>query len=299
MPKSQIKIDSITHYFEEDSDRVFARSELELLFLENRSHWNLPKTMTSRAFIQMLLDRTKLDEIQLRSPHYSSLLRYRWDGKASPTAIALSIKKEKSFFSHASAMWIHGLSDNHKHIFLNKEQSEKRRTLTQLSQEAIDRAFRTEQRCSKLTYRYEGATITILSGKHSGRLEVESAIAPSGHQVEVTSLERTLVDITVRPAYSGGVSSVLQAFRSAKQRISVTKIMAILRKLDHTYPYHQSIGLYLTRAGYADADRMLARASAINFDFYLCHGIKNPKFDPNWKIFYPRYLGRSSGTNPG
>jgi len=95
MPKSQIKIDSITHYFEEDSDRVFARSELELLFLENRSHWNLPQTMTSRAFTQMLLDRTKLDEIQLRSPHYSSLLRYRWDGKASPTAIALSIKKEK------------------------------------------------------------------------------------------------------------------------------------------------------------------------------------------------------------
>jgi hypothetical protein len=39
-------------------------------------------------------------------------------------------------------MWIHGLSDNHGHIFINKESSEKLKNSGQLSQEAIDRAFR-------------------------------------------------------------------------------------------------------------------------------------------------------------
>lgn len=34
-------------------------------------------------------------------------------------------------------------------------------------------------------------------------------------KIRVTDLERTLIDIAVRPAYSGGVFEVLEAFKNA------------------------------------------------------------------------------------
>jgi hypothetical protein len=142
----------------------------------------------------------------------------------------------------------------------------------------------------KLFYKYEENTITVLSGKHTGRNGVVSATAPSGHKVDVTSLERTLIDITVRPGYAGDVPAVLEAFRLAKNQISVSKLTALLRRLDYTYPYHQSIGFYLKRAGYPESDQLLAKREPIEFDFYLSHNLKDPDFDPEWRVFFPRSL---------
>jgi hypothetical protein len=55
----------------------------------------------------------------------SSPILYAWDGKASSMSIALTIKKDSTFFSHGSAIWIHGLNEDHKNIFINNEQSPK------------------------------------------------------------------------------------------------------------------------------------------------------------------------------
>jgi hypothetical protein len=269
MPKSQINTDLASQYFATHSDHVYAASDLDHLFIEKHREWNLPPSMTSYTFLQMLLTRTHLAQLRLRSRHYSSLILYSWEGKASPMSVVLRIKKHSAFFSHGSAMWIHRLTENHKNIFLNNEQSPKSKSLSHLSQESIDHAFQNQQRSSRLFYRYQNTRITLINGKHSGRLEVQQSHVPSGHPVEVTSLERTLVDITVRPGYSGGVPAVLQAFRLARGRISVTKLLGILRKLDYTYPYHQSIGFYLERAGHREADQSLAKDLGAMFDFYL------------------------------
>jgi hypothetical protein len=48
----------------------------------------------------------------------------------------------------------------------------------QLSQEAIDRAFQNQQRRSKLAYKYQDVTITVLSGKDTGRAGVVLVTAP-------------------------------------------------------------------------------------------------------------------------
>jgi hypothetical protein len=81
-----------------------------------------------------------------------------------------------------------------------------------------DCAFRNAQRQSKLVYKYRNATIVVLSGKNSGRLEVGRGRTPSGEEVEVTSIERTLIDIAVRPAYAGGIAEVLEGFRKAQRK---------------------------------------------------------------------------------
>jgi hypothetical protein len=290
MPKSKINSGLLTEYFASQPEKVFTDSDLEFLFIQRSCDWNLPRSMTPFTFIRMLLSRTKLEKLPIRSTHYSSPVRYGWESKPSPLAVALSLRKHQAFFSHASAMWLHALSDESKYIYLNSEQSKKPKNSGSLVQEAIDRAFQNQQRRSKLFYKYQGSTITLLNGKHTGRIDVMAMKAPTGQDIELTSIERTLIDITVRPAYSGGVPHVLEAYKRARDHISVPKLLALLAEFDYTYPYHQSIGFYLKRAKYPKSDQLLARANGVNLNFYLCHGLRNPAFDVDWKIFFPQSL---------
>jgi hypothetical protein len=290
MPKSKINTGLLTEYFASQPEKVFTDSDLEFLFIQRSRDWNLPRSMTSFTFTRMLLNRTKLEKLSIRSTHYSSPVRYGWESKASPLAVALSLRKHQAFFSHASAMWLHGLSDESKYIYLNSEQSEKPKNSNSLVQEAIDRAFQNQQRRSKLFYKYQGSTITLLNGKHTGRIDVKAMKAPTRQDIELTSLERTLIDITVRPAYSDGVPRVLEAYKRARDHISVPKLIALLAEFDYTYPYHQSIGFYLKQAQYPKSDQLLPRAKGVNFNFYLCHGLRNPAFDVDWKSFFPQSL---------
>lgn len=108
--------------------------------------------------------------------------------------------------------------------------------------------------------------------------------------MDVASIERTLIDITVRPLYAGGVPAVLRAFTLARNRASISKLISLLNTLDYTYPYHQSIGFYLQHSGYTETDQLLARTKGVQFDFYLCHALKNPAFDPEWRVYFPRTL---------
>jgi predicted transcriptional regulator of viral defense system len=290
MPASKIKIELLTQSFEDRPGQVFDDADLERLFSEKAREWNLPRSMTHHSFMQMLLSRCRLERLHLRSKHYTSRVLYSWRGAATPFSVALSLQKEHSFFSHASAMWIHGLSEDHKQIFLNNEQSAKPTRPTSLSQESIDRAFQNQQRRSKMAYHFRGSTITLLNGKHTGRADVETATAPTGQSVDVTSLERTLIDIVVRPAYSRGVPHILEAYKRARGRASISRLISLLAKFDYAYPYHQSIGFYLKRAKYHEEDQLLARAKGVTFNFYLSHQLKNPSFDPEWRIYFPQSL---------
>jgi hypothetical protein len=289
MAKSQINLTALEVAFEHRPERVFSQSDLASIFTFGRFDWNLPRSMNLQTFIQMLLRRTKMSQVRMTSTEYAPLSRYVWGTDVAPVLLALSIRT-KAYCSHGAAMWIHDLGGDGRHIFVNCEQSEKPPNRGFLTQEGIDRAFRNEQRRSKLVYSYRGARIVVLSGKNSGRLEVEPAKTPSGEQVEVTSLERTLVDITVRPAYAGGISHVLRSFQAASGKASAKKILHILKTLDYTYPFHQAIGFYMKRSEYSKADQDLIKEMGAQFNFYLAHGLKDPVFDEEFKVFFPKSL---------
>lgn len=106
--------------------------------------------------------------------------------------------------------------------------------------------------------------------------------------VRLTNIERTLIDAAVRPIYTGGISEVAKAFQFAKEQVSVNRLGAMLKKLSYTYPYHQSIGYYLERAGYRSSQLDLLRRSPMEYDFYLDHGMQDTKYIKDWRLHGPR-----------
>ena len=83
---------------------------------------------------------------------------------------------------------------------------------------------------------------------------------------------------------------VLEAYRNAKGSLSVGTLIATLRKLDYVYPYHQAIGFYMQRAGYAEKQYGRLKKLGLDFDFYLAHDMRRTAFDAAWRLFYPQGL---------
>ena len=277
----------------EERARVFRYSELRNALRLGREQWGeylkgIPvDDVIQRLEDENLIERKRIatDELQKDS------IRYLFN-KPSPYEIALSLKSG-SYLSHGSAVFIHGLNNQlPKTIYVNKEQSKKPPSKAKLSQEAIDKAFAKEQRDSKSRIHYDGYELALLNGKHTKRLQVVVK-EYDGYPVEVTSLERTLIDIAVRPNYSGGTSQVLEAYRGALKAASINTIQATLKKLEYTYPYHQVIGFYLEQAGFpVDKIALLKNNFPIEFDFYLEYSIPESakQYSKEWRLFYPKGL---------
>ena len=276
MPKKPARISlagpTISKFFEESRYHVFTRDSLGDILARNRAAWNTPDSLGIDKFIEFLVANTKLLAAPVTSENYRSVVRYVW-GKASPFAVAVSLRPD-AYLSHGSAVFLHGLTDQiPKVIYINKEQSVKPRSTSPVVQENLDRAFSGQQRRSKYSFAYEDSTIILISGKYTDRLEVSPLAVNTGEEVDATRLERTLIDITVRPDYAGGIYQVLEAYRTAKDRISVNTLMATLKKLDYVYPYHQAIGFYMDKARYDENRTKRLLSLGTSLDFYLTYGI--------------------------
>ncbi len=197
---------------------------------------------------------------------------------------------EHGYFSHYSAMLLNNLTEQiPKTIYFNIELPPlPRPNAESLTQQAIARAFAAKQRDSKNRTDFREHTIVLVRGMHSSNLGVGFL---EEQRISCTNLERTLIDITVRPAYSGGIDQVLEAYRRASSQISTNTMLAYVRKLGYIYPYHQAIGFLLEYSGAYSKDA-IARFEQLprKFDFYLAHGEKDLEYNEKWKLFVPRFL---------
>ena len=243
---------------------------------------NLPRSISREDFIEQLKKRKALREIKLTSP-YEELKGFLRPG-ATPYDVAVSLRHE-SYLSHQSALDLHeiaGVQDSR--IYVNKEQGPKPQTEV-TSQDSIDRAFSNAQRQSKNVYTSTVAAFVLLSGKYTGRLGVETR-----RNLPVTNLERTLIDIAVRPYYAGGPSNVLKAYKTAASRVSVYTLAELLQTMSFAYPYHQSIGFYLQSVGVPDSQLDPLREFGMRFKFYLDYGERALEYDDHWRVYYPKTL---------
>jgi predicted transcriptional regulator of viral defense system len=290
-PVSRIQIagPDIFDEFEQNPQRVYTKPDIAKVLSINRQEWRLTQGTTVDYFISFLREKGKLREISLASGTYSGFTRYAW-GEVSPYQVALSVRP-RSYLSHGTAVLLHGLTDAlPRVIYVNQEQSPKPAPSGELKQESIDRAFANQQRRSAYVLDYEQWRIMLLSGKNTGNLGVVRVAGPLQSQLDVASIERTLIDIAVRPIYAGGVFQVLQAYKAAKERVSVNTLIATLKKLDYVYPYHQVIGFYMQRAGYDEKRYERLKRLGLDFDFYLAYGMKDSEFDRDWRLHYPKGL---------
>jgi len=271
---------------------VFKLSDLKKILSEQRSDWRLAQRTTTQEFIEFLEKQGKLTTFYFPFPHRAET-RYVWG--SVPLLEVLLTLKPNCYYSHYTAVRMHGLTEQlPKTIYLNHEQHLKSQSTGGLAQERIDMAFRRKARESNNVIDFEDIKIYLINGKNTDRLGVvtESATYDSDAPVtvSVTNLERTLIDITVRPAYAGGVFEVLKAFRLAKDQVSVNALAAMLQKIGHTYPYHQAIGFYLERAGCRPSQLDLIRRFPMNFDFYLANNMGEVDYVKAWRLYIPKGL---------
>ena len=279
---------AIFRFLDGRPQKVFTTADLRKLLEAHREEWRLRPSVQFGAFLAGLVKAEHIRELEFLPGETGRPMRRYALSSSSNFGAGLSLAGPGAYLSHASAVYLHGLTDQiPKVVYVNKEQSPKPRPTAPLTQAAIDRAFANQPRQSRLIYACEDSRYVMLSGKNTGRLEVSPMQLASGEVVAVTRLERTLIDIAVRPVYAGGVPAVLAAFRGAADRLSVPTLVATLKGLDYVYPYHQVLGFYLQRAGFTP-DRLKRLADlGLKHDFYLAHRIVDRLHDPDWRVWYP------------
>jgi len=273
---------------------VFDQDTLNDVFDAGKDKWRLPLRMTARDFITSLVKEDFLNHILFEFNGMPAKILF-YLGEVSVYELSAAIFP-RSYLSHYAAISLWGLSEQiPKTIYITQEQSNgpAKSKPVKLEQENIDKAFGKPQRESETFDTFQDYKIVFLRGKHTKDLGVEKLGISGKDQVKVTDIERTLIDIAVRPAYSGGVHEVLKAFRQAKEQgnVSINKLSGYLSRMNFIYPYHQAIGFYLEAAGNYKASQIdIFRNKVKDFDFYLTYEMQDMAYSKQWKLYYPKGL---------
>lgn len=264
--------------------QVLSKTELSELLDAHRQAWKLGLTTTEK-FYSLVSEILPLTTVRLEFP-YRPITRYCWRD-VDTLELTQSIHAN-GYFSHYTAISVHGLTEQvPKTIYFNIEQN-RRPGGGHLNQGAIDRTFKGKMRLTSNVATIDDRQICLLNGGNTDCLGVETRTLGNNSQIRVTDIERTLIDATIRPAYSGGVFEVRRAFEAAKDSVSINRLCSYLRTINYTYPYHQLVGFYLQRAEYRESQLKLLKQFPMEYDFYLDYGLKSPGYDSTWKVFFPK-----------
>jgi predicted transcriptional regulator of viral defense system len=280
---------AILDRFEEHSKKIFRLSDIKEIFNSYRESWRLAKKTTTLEFINLLTEHGKLTKHVFPFPYREEIL-YTWGDV--PFLEVLLATQNKAYYSHYTAMQLHGLTEQvPKTIYLNHEQAP-HKMAAELEQGRIKAAFSRPPRVSQNIIEINDVRVCLLNGMYTDQLGVIEEEVNYGRgrpvHVRLTNIERTLIDITVRPAYSGGIFEVLKAYRLAQDNVSVNRLAATVQKLGYVYPYHQAIGYYLERVGYKSSSLDLFRKIPMNFDFYLTYQMGETDYVKDWRLYVPK-----------
>lgn len=289
----QIAKADIFRHFDESPTRIYKQADLARILSRQRGFWRLAQRTNTTDFIDFLVRAGRLKRYDFNFPSRPAHA-YAW-GDVPLLEIALSLRP-RSFFSYYTAVRLHGLTEQvPKTLYVTHEQSLRyARGRSPLTQEDIDAAFQKPERSTREVVDYQDMRVCLVNGVGTdmlGIIEMQTSTdTGASANVRVTNVERTLIEIAVRPGYSGGVAEVMKAYREARKKASANRLRATLQKLDYLYPYHQAVGFYLDRAGYGAAAMDLFRQMPRPFRFYLAHAMSDTEYVRDWNLFIPKGL---------
>ncbi len=273
--------DIIENYFEQNDQKAYSLRNLQNLINEKKREWKAPPKKSSNKIIDELVENSKLNEYLISQ----GTIIYTWNTRDELTIV--NAIRNTGYFTHYSSVFIHQLSlQIPKVYYLNYEHARSSSSKGILTQDSIDNAFSKPQRKTEATVSFQNKKIYLLNSKYTGKLGVIKELGPDKYY-HYTDLERTLIDIAVRPAYSGGVFEVIDIYRNAKNSLDPNKLRRYLNELDYTYPYHQVIGFYLQVSGF-DSEYIKPFHKDIHYNFYLTYDIRTKEYSRKWKLYYPK-----------
>lgn len=262
----------------------------------HRANWRLSKQETFEVFTSFMLEKTSLRYVHVPLPR-RPISGYTWG--AVPLMESLLALVPGSYYSHYTAIRLHGLTEQvPKTLYLSKEKRRGHNVARLPKHEAIqqadiDQSFSNPARESsnQVELVEEGMRVMLLDAvDHQGAGIITNTLnLGEKHPLKLryTSLERTLIDIVIRPSYAGGIFEVAKVFEHALGKLSVNVMQALYKKLNLYYPYHQAIGFYLERAGYRPNLVELFHRMPIERDFYLAHAMGKTHYNKRWRLHVP------------
>lgn len=273
---------------------LFRPRELSAIFKARRENWRLAKSMSLTEFTRFMLEKTDLRKVSYNFPN-RMVSGYTWGDM--PMLESLLGLVDGSYLSHFTAMRIHGLTEQlPKTVYVSKEKPKGSCSQTVgeiFEQDAIDAAFKHQPRIShnEITLPDGQGRVMMLESTYQAGAGITSKDVNWGGgrplKLRYTDLERTLIDVAVRPFYAGGVFEVAKAFENARGDLSGNAMLAMLKRMGFSYPYHQAIGYYLERSGYKATVVDLYRRLPMERNFYLTHAMESVRYIPRWRLFVP------------
>ena len=264
--------------------KAFPKLFLYRLFEQERKAWNISSSKKAKQFIDFILKENILLQHELRDQDGKSHLIFS-KGILDDFTLFGALNTN-GYFTHYTSMFLHQLTlQIPKTYYLNVEHS-KDIPSQGLTQDAIDNAFSQAQRKANSPLTYNTKKVYVLNGKKTEGLGVIPRNSKS-ESYKYTDLERTLIDIAIRPVYSGGVFEVLGAYKAAEKQLDPVKLESYLTQLNFIYPYHQVIGFYLEKAGYGEKTLKLFEKDQ-KFKFYLTYNIRSKEFSSKWNLYFPK-----------
>ncbi len=276
---------SIVSYFSGITPLILKNKEIFNALSTMRTNWHLASAVSPTKFVNYLIKEKIFNKIVFNFPNRREMRFVK--GKVDIYQV-LSTLNNRGYLSHLTALELNNLSSERSmQLFWNVEQRKKILNSRINSQDSIDTAFRNKSRTTHNICEYNGYMIYGISGMFTDNLGVIEK-----DNIRYTDLERTLIDIMVRPQYSGGIINVLKIFGKAKERVRLKKLTEYYKKIKYVYPYHQSIGFYLERTNYPIEFIDTFSKIKKRYNFYLDNQIAHPKYSKKWQLYYPSELDK-------
>lgn len=205
---------------------------------------------------------------------------------------------EKGYLCFGSALFWNGLTVQiPKTFYIAKERPRRgvKRIQPDLDEFALQELFMKSPRTSSQTCRFQDYSYTLVERDFSDQLGIVSKTVPfAGKEVRITltNLERTLIDCTVSPHYSGGLSAIVHAFERAVPKLHIQTMISTYKKLSLLFPYWQRIGLILDRISTRkNVDIWKKEFGKPKMKFYIDKNYRiSWNFDEAWQVYYPEGL---------